>query len=191
MKWMATLLLCVPPSASALISPAWSAYSNFKAALNGDSCYTIQEPALVDNVQKIIIQACTDQKAAAWEAIVSPAFRKDFGYVEFHGPSGPVKATSLTGASLQDKTASLAAIFSLALGENPNLNSVMRFDLSACPYCQANVVLEMKPRVIQVFMDDINDAWGQHNKTAQDHFACLINSQYDQLKVMTTTTKKP
>lgn len=191
MKFLIATLFCLSGSANALISPTWSANSNFKAALEGDSCFTVQDPITVGTVQKIVVQSCSDEKAQAWETIVATAFRKDYAYVEFHGTSGGVKPMAVTGATPKERVASLARIFNIALGANPNLNAVMQFDPNQCPFCRANIVLEMKPKVIQVFMDDLSDPWGQHNKTAQDHFAALLNLQFDDLKVLTTTTKKP
>lgn len=176
-------LFLIPPSAYALLSPVWEANAVFKAALAGDTCFVVLDPATVGNIEKVVIQTCSDDRAQAWEAIISPSFQKNYAYVEFQGPSGPAQAMPISGSSNADQIASLSKILNLALSANPAFDSVVSTD--------TEVILVMKPQVIRVYVDDLSDPWGQQNKTAEDHFAALISLQYGNLKAVVATTKLP
>jgi hypothetical protein len=163
--------------AHALISPYAMMANELAASIGADPCINVSLVDRPDGAPQVVVKACNQVKAEALAALLTPA---DELVIE-NQDGTPAKAAPM--ATLDD----LVAVTEAAFQDNPYYSNSYKYDmLGGDP---SEVLIEFKPQIIQVFIDNIANPYGTESTVAADLFAKYLKkaffSEYDDLWTFT------
>lgn len=173
-------LLACSPLARAASAPWYRAAALLQKTIGASPCFQVGRPQLPTDggrVHTIAIQACAETAAQGLALVI----KKDFGYVAINvlKPSGEKVSADATS---QPAVEQLKAAFDAGLTQNP-------YYVAFHPRGGfADVTVEFKREVIQLFTDNLADLYGMSNYVAAEAFSQVLDLKYDKLKVGTTTS---
>jgi len=141
-----------------------------------DSCMKVSEASVPPFT--VSVQACSEPVAGAMAALLNTS-PNGFS-VEVLGPDGK-KAVATKISNFNE----LLAAVEVVLHANPYFSKAYAYDPLGLSANQ--VLVEFKPMVIRVFIDNISNPYGTSAYVAADLFQMFLSPQIGSLKLMTTT----
>jgi hypothetical protein len=164
-------------SALALISPDYMAMVELSATIGADSCFQVGAPSNDGKQSSITITSCDTKKGAALAMLVKAEYIK---LIVADSNGKPIAPANVTTVDEMVKEATLV------FKDNPHF-------VKAYPYQpmnpQANqILIEFKPEVIQVAVDNISNPYGLSSFVAADLFATFLNRALGDIAVGTASS---
>ena len=172
------LFLLVSFNAKAALAPPYVVFNELNAFLSGDSCMKekkLEPPSSAQSNFRLLIEVCSKEKAEAWQLI-----KRDFSQqkvdVQFYFAGNPVSKATVKGSNKTELTNSIVKIFDSAFTGNKFYTRSSNTDCSEKGICfyPYSVTIEMEPLVIQTFVDDLHEIYGNKNLVAANHLAKLV-----------------
>ena len=181
-------ILTFSSSAFGISPPPYFYWSHVQATIGRDPCITVRDLTHNPNEEYVLrMDICSNEKAQALNKVL----RRDAGSsahfvtVQVIGPDQVILPANPT--CTPDSPADMELVYSQALGGNPLIASIY---VASNSHMTAAWV-EFKPAVVQVWVDNIGDRFGNNTYTAADAFAQVIdfNACGDHPSIRTTTSK--
>jgi hypothetical protein len=174
--------LFVSSSAHALISPIYRVMNEFKASFGVNPCIKVVEtPTAEGHIQ---VQACTAEVGEALATILVQNANGGYGSLDVLDPTGK----SVKPAEIKSLD-QLAALADKVLKDNPFYTKSYPYSIMGGP--PSEVLVEFKPKVIQVFVDNISNPYGTNAFVASDLFSKFLNQTVGDLNFRLETVTSP
>ena len=185
-KLILVCLALVTPTQFALAAsaPWYRAAALLQKTIGASPCFQVgkpEQPPAGSRVHTIAIQACTDAAARGLAQVI----KTDFGYVAINvlKPSGE-KDSGPVDPSAEPTLDQLKESFDAAFTQNP-------YFVAFHPHGRmAEVTLEFKCEVVQLFTDNLADLHGMSNYVAADAFTQVLSMKYGKLRVAANSAVK-